>query len=187
MTTPADEWQSLCDAVGTFGRHVDQIRTVNVNVNLVRKEAKEVAQRYFRQSRSSLQNLGLDDELSLLDKGFESLIQLSSGMNAVSSYKKQIKSIRKLLPKVTTRIELNQSVVKTAANTSTEDERVILTLDSLVPSAALSYRQAIIDLADENRLSFRGPALELREALRETSPRPTPCQPARARSRSPLG
>ncbi len=168
MTTPADEWQSLCDAVGTFGRHVDQIRTVNVNVNLVRKEAKEVAQRYFRQSRSSLQNLGLDDELSLLDKGFESLIQLSSGMNAVSSYKKQIKSIRKLLPKVTTRIELNQSVVKTAANTSTEDERVILTLDSLVPSAALSYRQAIIDLADENRLSFRGPALELREALRET-------------------
>jgi hypothetical protein len=42
------------------------------------------------------------------------------------------------------------------------------TLDGLVPSAALSYRQAIIDLADDRRISFRGPALELREALRET-------------------
>jgi Predicted pPIWI-associating nuclease len=41
-------------------------------------------------------------------------------------------------------------------------------LEGLVPSAALSYRQAIIDLADEHRISFRGPALELREALRET-------------------
>ncbi|MGA2843160.1 MAG: hypothetical protein ABSG18_24015 [Steroidobacteraceae bacterium] len=169
MTTPADEWQSLCGAVGTFGRHVDQVRTVNINANLIRTEAKEVAQRYFRHSRSSLLNLGLDDELSVLDKGFESLIQLSSGMNAVSSYKKQIKSIRKLLPKVTTRIELNESgVVRTPADTSAEDERVIQTLDGLVPSAALSYRQAIIDLADENRLSFRGPASELREALRET-------------------
>jgi hypothetical protein len=83
----------------------------------------------------------LEEELSVLDKGFESLIQLSSGMNAVSSYKKQIKSIRKLRPKVTTRIELNQTVVKAPANTTAEDERVIQTLDGLVPSAALSYRQ----------------------------------------------
>ena len=37
----------------------------------------------------------------------------------------------------------------------------------LVPSAALSYKQALADLNDEKRISFRGPALELREALRE--------------------
>ena len=167
MTTPANEWQSLCDAVGTFGRHVDQIRTVNINANSIRTEARELARR-IRESRLSLQNLGLDDELSVLDKGFESFIQLSSGMNAVSSYKKQIRIIRKLLPKITTRIELNQSVVRAPSNATAEDERVIQTLDGLVPSAALSYRQAIIDLADESRVSFRGPALELRETLRET-------------------
>jgi hypothetical protein len=63
---------------------------------------------------------------------------------------------------------LNQSVGKTPSNTSAEEERVFQTLEDLVPSAALSYRQAIIDLADEKRLSFRGAALELREALRET-------------------
>jgi hypothetical protein len=168
VTTAAEEWQSLSDALLAFGRHIDQLHSVNVNANSIRTEATKVAQKYFRQCRSSLQDLGLDDELSVLDKGFENLIQLSSGKNAVSSYKRQLKSIRKLLPKVTTRIELNQSVVKAPANTSAEDERIIQTLDGLVPSAASSYRQAIIDLADANRLSFRGPALELREALRET-------------------
>lgn len=48
-----------------------------------------------------------------------------------------------------------------------EDEQIIDKLDALVPSAALSYKQAILDLRDDSRVSFRGPALELREALRE--------------------
>jgi hypothetical protein len=48
-----------------------------------------------------------------------------------------------------------------------EDKQIINKLDALVPSAALSYKQAILDLGDDSRVSFRGPALELREALRE--------------------
>jgi histone H3/H4 len=48
-----------------------------------------------------------------------------------------------------------------------EDQQIIDKLDALVPSAALSYKQAILDLGDDSRVSFRGPALELREALRE--------------------
>jgi hypothetical protein len=48
-----------------------------------------------------------------------------------------------------------------------EDEDIVEKLDALVPSAALSYKQAILDLRDDSRISFRGPALELREALRE--------------------
>lgn len=50
---------------------------------------------------------------------------------------------------------------------SEEDEQIIAKLDVLVPSAALSYKQAVLDLKDGSRVSFRGPALELREALRE--------------------
>lgn len=48
-----------------------------------------------------------------------------------------------------------------------EDQKIIEILRALVPSAAQSYRQAVLDLGDEGRISFRGPALELREALRE--------------------
>lgn len=48
------------------------------------------------------------------------------------------------------------------------DGQIISALDSFLPSAALSYRQASIDLAGGSRLSWRGPATDLREALRET-------------------
>ncbi len=63
-----------------------------------------------------------------------------------------------------------QSSAKKEVTTTTtaEDEQIIAQLDDIVPSAAVSYKQAVIDLSDEGRLSFRGPALELREALRET-------------------
>jgi hypothetical protein len=168
VTGPAEEWQTLCDAVARFSRHINQARTVNINASSLRKEAKDVAQQYFRQARPVLQDLALDDQLDILNARFQSLIELSERNSAKASYKKHTTVIRKLMPKVTSRIELNQGVAKTGFNTPAEDERVIQTLEGLVPSAALSYRQAIIDLADEHRISFRGPALELREALRET-------------------
>lgn len=168
MTEPAREWQALCDAFSRFRRHIDQARTVNINTTSLRAESRDVAQQYFRQARPLLQDLGLDEQLEVLDSGFQSLLELSDRSNATASYKKQIKPIRKLIPKVTSRIELSQGVVKANANTTNEDKRVIQTLEGLVPSAALSYKQAITDLADDRRISFRGPALELREALRET-------------------
>jgi Predicted pPIWI-associating nuclease len=68
--------------------------------------------------------------------------------------------IEKLLP------PSNSVKVEVVAHTG-EDEQIIDKLNALVPSAALSYKQAILDLRDDSRVSFRGPALELREALRE--------------------
>jgi hypothetical protein len=68
--------------------------------------------------------------------------------------------IQKLLPPP------NSVTTQTVALTE-EDEQIISRLDALVPSAALSYKQAIFDLKNDSRVSFRGPALELREALRE--------------------
>jgi len=68
--------------------------------------------------------------------------------------------IQKLLPPA------NSVKANTVAHTE-EDEQIISNLDALVPSAALSYKQATLDLKDDSRVSFRGPALELRETLRE--------------------
>jgi hypothetical protein len=45
---------------------------------------------------------------------------------------------------------------------------IIKTPEGMIPSAALSYRQEIMDIADEKRSSYRGAALELRESMRET-------------------
>ncbi len=168
MTGPADEWQALCDVFARFSRQIDHARTVNINALSLRKKTKDVAQQYFRKARPLFQDLGLDEQLEVLDAGFQTLIELSQRHNAKASYKKQITTIRKLMPRMTSRIELAQGIAKTGLNTTDEDQQIIETLERLVPAAALSYEQAIIDLADDRRISFRGPALELREALRET-------------------
>lgn len=61
-----------------------------------------------------------------------------------------------------------QRQLKTGTASQNDDDRQIISrLEAVVPSAALSYDQAIRDLGDDDRVSFRGPALELREALRE--------------------
>jgi Predicted pPIWI-associating nuclease len=69
--------------------------------------------------------------------------------------------LQNLLPPGTT------STHKTVGLTE-DDQQTVDKLHTILPSAALSYNQAVLDLGDSTRLSFRGPALELREALRET-------------------
>jgi hypothetical protein len=47
------------------------------------------------------------------------------------------------------------------------ETQILRTLRELLPTAALSYEQALRDLRDAPRLSYRGTAVELRETLRE--------------------
>jgi len=63
---------------------------------------------------------------------------------------------------------IGTEAVRASNNDLGSDERKLLkAIELLVPSAGVSYRQALHDLWDEKRVSFRGPALELREMLRE--------------------
>jgi hypothetical protein len=79
----------------------------------------------------------------------------------------RINFIRKVLPKITSRLELDVATGNDSPAQSDLEVQIIETLTSLVPTAALSYQQAIRDLTDGTRLSYRGPAAELREVLRE--------------------
>jgi Predicted pPIWI-associating nuclease len=159
----------LTETFNSVRRAFDKISTTNVNGKLARESVRNLSKLYYREGRPAVQSVDVDDEVSILDAAFETLLRLASGANATSSYKKQFGVIRRLLPKVATQIELSRSRANVRSDSSSdEDKRVITTLEGLVPSAAVSYRQAIADLADDTRISFRGPALELREALRET-------------------
>jgi hypothetical protein len=51
---------------------------------------------------------------------------------------------------------------------SAEENLILQTLESIVPSAAASYRQGLADLMGPERSSYRGTATEFRESLRET-------------------
>ena len=79
----------------------------------------------------------------------------------------QAKRLRKLATKLMGELVINHGAQRPAGQTSADDTRIVQTLAEMVPTAAASYQQAMLDLVDTNRVSFRGPALELRESLRE--------------------
>lgn len=63
---------------------------------------------------------------------------------------------------------LTSAASKSAGRKTATDQLIIETLREICPSAAAAYSQALIDLGAEKRESWRGPATDLREALRET-------------------
>jgi hypothetical protein len=163
----AQQWRDFCDAFSHYTAHLDRNDAVNVNSTTLRDETKHVAQMYFRGVRQSLQQFQLDEFVEPLSVAFEALLVLSEGRNAVAFYKKHTKVIRKLIPRVTSQLEVQGGGAAGPGGSSETDEKILRTLGDLVPSAAQSYRQALLDLADAKRVSFRGAAHELRESLRE--------------------
>jgi hypothetical protein len=162
----AQQWRELCEAFKLYVGRLNRNTAVNVNSQSLRDETRELARTYFRGVRHSLQQLQLSDIAEPLSIEFEALIVLAEGLNATASYKKHVQAIRKLIPRVTTQLEIQSGSANFVSSTET-DQRILGTLKELVPSAALSYEQARADMADPKRISFRGPAHELRESLRE--------------------
>ncbi|MGY4166341.1 pPIWI-associating nuclease domain-containing protein [Bradyrhizobium sp. USDA 4529] len=166
MMAASEEWRDLCRSFLRYGGTIDRLRTAQVNSRELKEQTKLVAQVYFRSVRPLLLQFQLEDLVEPLTAAFQALLELSEGRNLTASYKRHVKTIRRLIPKITSQLEL-QGGSAPSVSSSTTDRKIIDTLDQLIPSAGLSYQQAIADLSDARRASFRGPAHELREALRE--------------------
>jgi hypothetical protein len=162
----AQEWRDFCSAFSQYTTYIDRVTTVHVNSQPLKEETKRVAQQYFRRVRPLLAQYTLDDLTGPLSAALESLLELSEVRSLTTSYKRNTKAIRRLIPRITSQLEL-QGGSSSGYSNSQNDQKIIATLSALIPSAAQSYQQAIADLADPKRISFRGPAHELRECLRE--------------------
>jgi hypothetical protein len=164
-------WRTLSDSLAGLQRTLRASKTTNVSSSAIRSEARDFVQLYFREVRPELDALELTG-LDLVDRLFQDLLILANRVNRRSTYAKITSAIRSSLDDIEARRELAIGTVATKRRTqlphaSEAERRLIATLENLVPSAALSYRQALADLGEPTRLSFRGTAAELREALRE--------------------
>ncbi|UPJ39774.1 hypothetical protein IVB40_20775 [Bradyrhizobium sp. 40] len=63
---------------------------------------------------------------------------------------------------------LTSAAARSAGRRTATDQLIIETLRDVCPAAAAAYSQALVDLGADKRESWRGPATDLREALRET-------------------
>jgi len=149
-------------------------KAVNVNSQKTRQQAIDLGSSYFRDFRRHVVGVLRDSEnLESYDESWQQLIRLAHGKNPKATYDKLVRRLVRTTKEINV---LSHSVVTTApAIASSEltysqaEEILLATLDSLLPSAAASYRQGLADISNSTlRYSYRGTAAEFREAFRET-------------------
>jgi hypothetical protein len=174
----ADPLEALVAEVDAFRAALRRSKAVNVNTEALRDSAKRIVQAYFRKVRPELIALRIDPKVvGRLDGRMQQLLGLSNGRNKKSTYEACIAGARKDLGVTGALREMalsEQSVASHAPVLSEIETRILGILDQLDPIAAASYRQALADLSDNTRLSYRGTANELRETLREVLDRLAP-------------
>jgi hypothetical protein len=171
---PLASWHELCSDFRRLATKITGAKSVNINSTALRDEVKSVARRYMQEARSFVARDGFQEEQKHLDEHFTKLYELAEGHNAATSYKWRVNSVKNALPKITSRLEMSVATATDGPAESAIEAQIIETLQSLLPTAALSYQQALRDLADNSRVSYRGPAAELREVLRSVVDRQAP-------------
>jgi hypothetical protein len=164
---PLASWHALCSDFKKLATKIGASNSVNINSEPLREQVKSVARQYMQEARSAIDRDRFQEELKHLDEHFTKLYELAEGRNAASSYKWRINSVKKALPKITSRLEMDVATSNDDLAQSAVEIQILEILVGLVSKAALSYQQAIRDLADNTRVSYRGRAAELREVLRE--------------------
>ncbi len=171
---PTESWEELWQKVRSFQAQLVRYKRIHVNKADLKEEAKEIVQFYFRRARPDVLSLGIsEEEVAAVDQAMQDLLRLSQGRNLQKSY---IRLLRSLTPSRTSLSVLRErrlselitrSTTVTTQTLSATEQKIIDTLKSMLPSAALSYEQACRDIVSKDRCSLRGTAVELRETLRE--------------------
>lgn len=165
--------QELLDQVTAFYARLKTSSSVNVNDHRTKAGSIELATTYFKTYRPRLVELiGVTDELRDHDQKWQDFVRLAHGNNQRKTYLKLLNTISKELKELSV-VSIARSAEKGGSGVGPSDLtpaelQLLATLESLLPTAAASYRQGILDLRERDRLSYRGTASEFREALRET-------------------
>jgi len=150
-------------------KRLSKLGSQQVHSPVIKRDTQSVVDDYFRSVRGTLLQGGFtDDELGALDNGTQSLLEHCHRHVTVSKYRKTIKrAVSSLVALEQLAHTASQRALTGRVAPDRTDALIVTTLQQLLPSAAAAYEQAVRDLQTDNRLSWRGPATDLREALRE--------------------
>ena len=146
-------------------KHLRQVHAPQVGSKTIRDNTRAIVDQYFRVVRASVPERV---EIGEFDPVMQSLLECAQRYTTVRKYRNAILEGLKLLGRVEKLALLHGTSARRDTAIEPVDKRIVDILAQLVPSAALSYEQALVDLGGDSRLSWRGPATDLREALRET-------------------
>lgn len=149
---------------------LNRARAKQVQAQSIISSSKNLVTQYFNDTRPVFQSNGLDNEsLGGLDNWMQQLLTLTQKYSLKSRYNRIVKSIDQELNGIEVALVTTSTDSPSPPITRLDgkEQRIVTTLTGLVESAGLSYEQACLDLRDNTKLSYRGAAAELREALRE--------------------
>jgi len=157
----------ISEGVAKLTATVEATRSKMVQPATVQPIAREIARIYFDSVRTQLTTVqnraGLVEEIDFV---LQKILQLATAIREKDAYLGQISEVRPYLLEATIDLMKARGAPRLLLS---ETERAILeTLAKMLPVAAASYEQALTDIAQSKRVSWRGSATELREALRET-------------------
>jgi len=165
--------QELLDRGSTLSGQLKRRSSVNVNDRDTKESAIALAAAYFSTFRTQIvRATGETDAVRHHDESWQSLVRLAHGNNPRKTYLKLLGSIIRELREFSV-LSLARAADSGGRSSGPSDlspaeHALVLTLEGLLPSAAASYRQGLLDLQGADRLSYRGTVSEFREALRET-------------------
>lgn len=161
--------RTYIQGVDNARKDLNKVKGQQLQSQRLRDELRSLVERYFNDVRPSVvSQQEQNDAVKQVDDDMQALLALCHRQGSVKSYRQLLTNAKSRL------IALDAQVVSSTALASNNqkldpvDAQIVSTLQSIVPAAALSYQQAMSDLLLGARLSWRGPATDLREALRET-------------------
>lgn len=159
--------QFLLREIEAIKRSIGKARSKQLRSPKIKDNIRSFIYTYFGRLRPELISFGLiETHLEMVDLTMQDLLRCTQRSTLKNVYFKYLDSMRKhayeLELKSITPITGGENIIF-----DQKEQRILETLEKISPSAAASYGQALLDLQSPSRKSWRGTAVELREALRE--------------------
>jgi len=156
----------ISEQVTRLSAAIDGVRKKSVPPSIVQPLATAIARSYFETVRPELvavaERAPLVDDIDFV---LQALLRMANGSREKEAYGGQIAELTPYL------LEANVALMKARGNRrlvlSPVERGIHDTLTRMLPACAASYEQALRDLSQGDRISWRGTATELREVLRE--------------------
>lgn len=156
--------------------------TPKVSSAAEQKNVRSVVGAWFAEYRpAAIQIVGEERYILLMDEEMQNLLKLASGSNSRRTVvRRSASAIRHLRDNLL--VPLSRAYWSKAPERSPagRDDEVARRLEQVDAELANGYEQAVIDVEDTERLSYRGPAAELREILTDVLHKLAPNQQVEA-------
>jgi Predicted pPIWI-associating nuclease len=141
------------------------VSTAQLNSATVKDAIHRLATRYFSEVEPQLVQAGIEAED--LSAEFRTLHAMSRVRPTTQRCRDVLREARKSLVVIEGVVISRPPKIEPTA-TNPVDDLIVSSLNDICPTAAAAYQQALVDFRAPSRFSWRGPATDLREALRET-------------------